>query len=632
MKKGKFNKWIILVALLLVLVIVWVLVIKSGFSKKQDNGDIIVKDNVHTITRETDSDKQPDRVKENELVFSKNPRYKKGDIVVAGIIDSAENGFIRRVLETTEKNGGYVVKTEPAVLTDVFEKAHIVKSFTITDSGIEEDDFYSLQSQMSDEVQGMAYSKNEKKNTYSVIKLSDTEEKKNDSTLADSDYLVGLSFDENIEDVTIKGDAGFNVWIEIILDIQNGEVKFGVAIKDESGTEIHLQRGSDLEKEVEKNIYKKILPNYEFNVAGVPVVVTNEIGGVIGGNIDIEGAIGISYESTSENIHGFMYDSRTNKVEEIKENKYQSDGLEWDTMQVSGSSTAEISLHLITKLYGSTGMDLSVGVSGDVNGEAKLSANPELVGYAGKLELSIAPKVDGTLVVSVPVIDEKLIEQPLFRVELKPFWEKTWESSQNWKEDLEWTGTGEQGVTYITRYGEINMVSCPVFQFNVPTEWEIETEQVNNGIVDENVVISNDNGIKVSYWSCQSKLGGGSQRIVKANITKVADSEFVAGYPSGTNTDYSHLGKFMVARVDVVGEAWMGENSDYTSVDGETFYAVVPESYLGEREFVSQAGNIDEFSFEYPTPYAFIAESSNGKFTEQDEREVIEILKSFKTK
>lgn len=51
MKKGKFNKWIILVALLLVLVIVWVLVIKSGFSKKQDNGDIIVKDNVHTITR-----------------------------------------------------------------------------------------------------------------------------------------------------------------------------------------------------------------------------------------------------------------------------------------------------------------------------------------------------------------------------------------------------------------------------------------------------------------------------------------------------------------------------------------------------------------------------------------------------
>lgn len=51
MKKGKFNKWIILVALLLVLVIVWVLVLKSGFSKKQDNGDIIVKDNVHTITR-----------------------------------------------------------------------------------------------------------------------------------------------------------------------------------------------------------------------------------------------------------------------------------------------------------------------------------------------------------------------------------------------------------------------------------------------------------------------------------------------------------------------------------------------------------------------------------------------------
>ena len=85
MKKGKFNKWIILVALLLVLVIVWVLVLKSGFSKKQDNGDIIVKDNVHTITRKTDFDKQPETVKENELLFSKKPKYKKGDIIVAGI-------------------------------------------------------------------------------------------------------------------------------------------------------------------------------------------------------------------------------------------------------------------------------------------------------------------------------------------------------------------------------------------------------------------------------------------------------------------------------------------------------------------------------------------------------------------
>lgn len=84
MKKRKFNKWIILGVLLLILLIAGGLVLKNSSSKK-DNADVIVKDNVHTITRKTDFDKQPETVKENELLFSKKPKYKKGDIIVAGI-------------------------------------------------------------------------------------------------------------------------------------------------------------------------------------------------------------------------------------------------------------------------------------------------------------------------------------------------------------------------------------------------------------------------------------------------------------------------------------------------------------------------------------------------------------------
>ena len=71
-------------------------------------------------------------------------------------------------------------------------------------------------------------------------------------------------------------------------------------------------------------------------------------------------------------------------------------------------------------------------------------------------------------------------------------------------------------------------------------------------------------------------------------------------------------------------------DSDFTEIDGGSFYAVVPESYLGEREYVKQVGDIDEFSFDYPRPHAFIAESPDGKFTEKEEKEVIEILKSFR--
>ena len=299
-------------------------------------------------------------------------------------------------------------------------------------------------------------------------------------------------------------------------------------------------------------------------------------------------------------------------------------------MQITGTGTADVSLHLITKLYGCTGVDMGIGVQGKITGEAKLSAKPDIGGYAGRLELSIAPKVDGTLVVEVPVIDEKLTEQELFEKELKPFWTKEWKSSNEWKADLEWTGTGEKGKTYITRYGELNAITCPTFQFDIPRGWNITTEEVDTDLTkvfDEHIVISNERGLTVSYYDCKNRLGGASRTMLKGEITKVADSNFIPSYVQAE--DYSSLGKFIVAKVEIVGELWMDTDSDYKEVDGATFYAIVPETYIGEREFVGQAGHIDEFSFEYPSPYAFIAESPNGEFTQKEEKQVVEILESF---
>ena len=148
----------------------------------------------------------------------------------------------------------------------------------------------------------------------------------------------------------------------------------------------------------------------------------------------------------------------------------------------------------------------------------------------------------------------------------------------------------------------------------------------------EKVVLSNERGVTVTFWSLVHKLGGRSGvSMLQADITKADDSEFVPSFPNGTNTDFSSLGNFIVAKVHIIGELDMKRDSDFTPVDsGTTFYAVVPESYLGTREFVGQAGNVDEFSFVYPTPYAFIAEAPDGTFTAGEERDVVKILKSFK--
>ena len=642
MKKNKLHKWIILIIVLVLLVITaGVFYLKNTNDKKKSGNETVVKDNVRVITKDSDITKSILSVEEDRIVFSENPKYKKGDVITAGIIPDAKDGFIRRVTEVKKEGSKYIIETEQAYLTDVFEKAHIVKNYKLTEDGLEKGHPDVAQEQTKVGTQKVVYnSEKTQQDTNTTVQLADSTDSDEESE-EDSQYLFGGSFDEEVENIHISGEAGFDIWLELRLDIDNGKVQFGIAVRDKTGASLQFRYGSDLEKEIEKVIYERKLPNLEFLVEGIPIVVTNDLEAVLNGGVKAEGTISLNYKVFSKNTHGFLYDSKKGKVEEINEHTDNSDGMQWNTVQVSGECSAEIAIHLITKLYGSTGLDLSGGVSGKAAGEVKITSKPDLEGYAGKLDLSITPKVTGTLVVTVPIVDEKLAEQPLFAKELKPFWEKHWKSSSEWKKDMEWTETGEKGtideegnvgVTYTTRYGEVNMITCPKFQFDIPSGWSVTTEEVGDGTtpVEENVVIANDRNVTVSYWSCLGALGAATRMVEKSDITKVADSQFVPSYPAGTNTDFSYLGPFVVAKVKAKATMDRKWDSDFTEIDGGSFYAVVPESYLGEREYVKQVGDIDEFSFDYPRPHAFIAESPDGKFTEKEEKEVIEILKSFR--
>ena len=113
------------------------------------------------------------------------------------------------------------------------------------------------------------------------------------------------------------------------------------------------------------------------------------------------------------------------------------------------------------------------------------SHDQELDGYAGSLDLSINPVIEGTLVVDTPIFDKNLVQQPLFVKELKPLWSKHWESSANWQEDLQWTEADEieeakeqVDTSYSNEY----------FDVQVPESWEgdwavIEEDNSMNGIM-----------------------------------------------------------------------------------------------------------------------------------------------------
>lgn len=634
------KKKILRTIIVFVVVFVAMLIVILGYNKLQDRNkqkeDTIVKKNVKVITSETNKEKQPVSVTDDSIIFNLNPGYKKGDVIVSGITSTSKNGFIRKVIGIENKGDNCVIKTEPAVLTDVFEKAQIYKRIKLTEEG-NKSVSYSIGKDGNNGDVRVQNAMSEIDNSYRTIMLDD--KKETDDENNGIEYVFGQKFEKESDPFTISGETGFDVWLDIKIEIKHGNITCEMAIKSKEEGKILLKCGKDWNKEKEWGLWEKSLPNYEFVVAGIPIVVTNKLELNAEAGAELEGNIGLSYELASETTTGFEFKSKTGKVKEIKEIDYDSDGLQWETISVSGEASAKIAIHYISKLYGCSGIDVSAGISGKAEGEANQTANTDLEGgYAGSLDLSINPEIQGELIVDIPVFAEDLKKQPLFEAKMKPLWSKHWESSVKWKDDLEWTETGKQGSKYITRYSEVNNIACPVFQFDVPWGWKIESEEVGNGLdeIDEKVVLTNEKGVTVTYWACQHQLGGKSELMLKADISKVADSEFKPTIPDGVGVDessadepYANLGTMIVAKIHVTGEMDMKIDMEYSDCDS-VFYAVVPESYVGEREFIGQAGEVDEFSFPYPTPYAFIAESADGTFTAGEEKQIINILKSFK--
>ena len=216
-----------------------------------DDPDIIVKDNVKVITNEMKSEDQPTEVSDNSLTFEKDPGYQTGDVLVAGEISAAPSGFIRKVVQKEKTNQGYRVETEPATLLDVFEKAHIIKQFRLTEDGASETGNNSA---------------------YTIKRLSEDEsEEETEEENSDYDYSVSINVEE--EPVQFSGEAGWGCWLELQIDIEDGEVQCGIAVRSKAGIALECGANSEKEFEKEKTVYERKLPNIEFNAGIVPMLL-----------------------------------------------------------------------------------------------------------------------------------------------------------------------------------------------------------------------------------------------------------------------------------------------------------------------------------------------------------------------
>lgn len=211
----------------------------------------------------------------------------------------------------------------------------------------------------------------------------------------------------------------------------------------------------------------------------------------------------------------------------------------------------------------------------------------------------------------------------LVLVGIPVFWEKHWGSERI--EEEESTALVKQ--TYTTRYSDIIPCNAPKFQFDFPTNWSITKEEVNDdtSLQQEIVELKNERDVTIRYV-CGGRNSGAGRDVMTCEITKIADSNLSLEYVEGV--DSSEQGSMVVVKIhnliygDVTGR--------YTETVNKYMYAVVPEAYLSIESYSDcDEWGINRFSFGYGGAQSFIAHSPDGKFTKEEEKEIIEILSSL---
>lgn len=182
---------------------------------------------------------------------------------------------------------------------------------------------------------------------------------------------------------------------------------------------------------------------------------------------------------------------------------------------------------------------------------------------------------------------------------------------------------------YTTKRAQEYDIDYPEFSFNYPNHWKIIEEELNDRY--ERCVIENQRGTSIEYYQSVTGFGsqyyGGYYILDYARVKKVSDINFKPGYVQAT--DYSSLGKFSVVKLENYGYEDGQTDKGIVKEKGMVVYAVAPNSVLGEQCYKG-LGYRAMLSWKYPSHIYFIAEAPDGKFTKNEEKEVVNILSTFR--
>ena len=520
------------------------------------------------------------------VVVSGENTPQEGSVLVAGVTDATPHGLLRRVVSATPGQDDQVVlATEQAALTDAIERCDIDFSASVTQDGA-----YDVRT--TDNLQSNAAASGILSQLVGLVApaSADAEENADDST--DSKLF---EFDED------GVEASFEVNLEGKLQIQDGAANLRLVIHPEG--EFSIGTGTLLEASNEGDpteLASFRLPNLEFAVAGVPVVITDELA--------------VSYEYTHE-LKASLFDIHAKLDYQVGVQYAGGQGVSgvWEddseapTVDLTPDSLGKVSLSMDDKLnftlkprlYGLAGFDATVALASKLDADASpFGAQNGVTVEEGGFAIGGLPgtfcghlKEKVTLPISLALSAGEDTVTTMFKASLPDLLDR--------KGKLEWTSeplfSSEDTITLLdvelsaenpatavdisgvalantatTTWGEANAITYPAFSVDYPDGWSVVDDAVTP--TSEVLTLSDGNGaeVRVGYLAVLAAANADNGIWAEPGVTAelATASSFVPGRVQ--DTDLTGLGEFMVAYCSGTSDAGAAM---------EPGYAVLPRSW-----------------------------------------------------
>lgn len=189
-----------------------------------------------------------------------------------------------------------------------------------------------------------------------------------------------------------------------------------------------------------------------------------------------------------------------------------------------------------------------------------------------------------------------------------------------------------------SRMGPELLVGDGPYAFTYPEGWNVVENSLDNNEYEgntERIVLENSRGVTITFYNPSydnTSQYNGSMYMEYAHVTQVGDTDFTCvSAETGEITETGHL---VVAKIQVYKEEDGSDPNGSTvrEVTSPVYYAVVSEHIIDTDIEYMGLGYWTCCEFAYPGRGVkfVIAESPDGVFSGQEEKEVIEILSSFR--